>query len=66
MTKLGRYYLEREEKAVAEAVAEAKKEAKKEKQESAIKLLKTGDPIEKVAKCLSMPLKEVRTLAAQI
>lgn len=70
MTKLGRYYLEREEKAVAEAVAEAKKEAKieakKEKQESAIKFLKTGDPIEKVAKCLSMPIKEVQALAAQI
>ena len=66
MTKLGRYYLEREEKAVAEAVAEAKLEAKKEKQESAIKLLKTGLSIDKIADCLSMPLKEVQTLAAQI
>ena len=66
MTKLGRYYLEREEKAVAEAEKRAKEEAKKYRQESAIKFLKTGVSIDNVADCLSMPIKEVQALAAQI
>ena len=66
MTKVGRILQEREDKAIKEAVTEAKKEAKKEKQDSAIKLLKTGDSVDKVAECLSMPLKEVQALAAKI
>ncbi len=70
MTKIGRLleeeYQEREYKAVTKARKEAKKEAKKDKQESAIKFLRTGDSVTKVADCLSMSIKEVEALAAKI
>ena len=70
MTKIGRLleeeYQEREDKAVSKAKKEARKEAKKDKQESALKLLRTGDSVAKVAECLSLPLKEVQALAAKI
>ena len=70
MTKIGRLLQDREDaavkKAVAEAEKEAKKEAKKEKQEIAIRILKTGDPIDKVAACTGLTLKEVTALAAKI
>ena len=66
MTKVGRILQEREDKAIKKAVTEAKKEAKKDKRESAIKLLRTGDSVAKVAECLSMSLKEVQVLAAKI
>ncbi len=78
MTKVGRILQEREDKAIAEAVAEARKEtrketrkeyrkeAKEEKRQSAIKLLKTGDSVEKVSECMGLTLKEVRALAAKV
>ena len=70
MTKIGRLleeeYQEREDKAVSKAKKEARKEAKKDKQESALKLLRTGDSVAKVADCVSLPLIEVQALAAKI
>lgn len=55
------------EKAYEEAVREeGRAEAEKEKQEISIKLLKTGDPIEKVVDCTGLTLKEVTALAAKI
>ena len=59
------------EKAYEEVVreegrAEAEEKAEREKQEIAIRLLKTGDPIEKVADCTGLTLEEVTALAAKI
>ena len=59
------------EKAYEEVVreegrAEGRAEAEKEKQEIAIRLLKTGDPIEKVADCTGLALEEVTALAEKI
>ncbi len=50
----------------AEGRAEAEEKAEREKQEIAIRLLKTGDPIEKVVACTGLTLKEVTALAAKI
>ena len=66
MTKVGRILQEREDKAVAEAVAKTERKAKKDKRESALRLLRTGDSVKKVAECLSMPMREVQALAAKI
>ena len=74
MTKIGRLleedYQKREKKAVdiatKEARKEAKKEAKKEMENVVIKLLKTGDPADKVAFCTGFSIEEVETLAARI
>ena len=70
MTKIERLFQEEEDKAVAKAKKEVKKEAKKEakeeKKQSAIKLLKTGDSVEKVSECMGLTLKEVQALAAKV
>lgn len=66
MTKIGRLFQEQEEKAINKAVAEAKKEAKKEKQNIAVNFIKTGDPLDKVASCTGLSLKEVQALAAKV
>ena len=78
MTKIEKYYEDRQDKAVKAAVKqaedktwkearkEARKEAKKEKKESAIRLLMTGDSIDKVAECLGLTKREVQGLAAKI
>ena len=50
----------------AEGRAEAEEKAEREKQEIAIRLLKTGDPIEKVADCTGLALEEVTALAEKI
>ena len=69
MTKIEKYYADRQEKAVKEAVKEAdekaREEAEKEKKEIAIKMLKTGDSIEKVSECLNIPQGVVQLLATE-
>ena len=59
----------KQEKAVKEAVKEAdekaREEAEKEKKEIAIKMLKTGDSIEKVSECLNIPQGVVQLLATE-
>ena len=59
------------EKAYEEVVreegrAEAEEKAEREKQEIAIRLLKTGNPIEKVVACTGLTLKEVTAIAEKI
>ncbi len=70
MTKIGRLLQEREEKRIAKAKREARREAnieaQEDKKESALKLLKYGDSVEKVAECMGLPLKEVQSLAAKM
>ncbi len=45
---------------------EVRKEALEKKKESALKMLKYGDPVEKVAECIGLTLKEVQTIAAKM
>ena len=70
MTKIEKYYEDRQDKAVKAAVKQAedrtRKEAKKEKKESAIKFLMEGVPLDKVAECLGLTKREVQGLAAKI
>ena len=48
------------------AVEEAEKEAKKVREPSAAALLREGDSVDKVSRCLGMPLREVKKLQARI
>ena len=74
MTKIEKYYEDRQEKAVKTAVQQAvkqtedkvRRETKKEKKESALKLLMEGLSIDKVAECLGLTKREVQGLAAKI
>ena len=70
MTKIEKYYEDRQDRAVETAIRQTenklRKEAKKEKKESALKLLMEGLSIDKVAECLGLTKREVQGLAAKI
>lgn len=66
MTQVEQIYTKEREKAVRKAERRAERKAKKEKQEIAIRILKTGDPIDKAADCTGLTLEEVSALAEKI
>ncbi len=60
MTKIEKYFADKTD----EAVNKAKKEAEESKEQSADALLKEGDPVEKIARCLKMTVERVEQLKA--
>jgi len=65
MTKIERWYDERQKKAVEVAVENEQKKSRNEKEEIVIRMLKTGDSVQKVVECTGFTVQEVQTLATR-
>ena len=66
MTKIERWYDERQKKAVEVAVENEQKKSKSEKEEIVIKLLKTGVSESQVSEGTGFTVEEIRAIAARV